>query len=238
MKIVLNIIATNKYTYFLDGIIKSADVYFFPEEEVSILIHSNINPYTLDSLNYEGRINIEWNYIDHEPWPFPTLKRFEYFLSAKDILSENEYAFYVDVDSVFIGRIDSSILPQVGMIGTIHPCLYVGCGTPERNPVSKAYIPPHANNRYFCGGFIGGNTDEFIKTSTYIADNINDDYSRGIIALWHDESHINKFFYENPPAMILEAPFAIAENTQFLEGDYKLLFLDKNSIGGHNFFRS
>jgi hypothetical protein len=238
MKILLNLIATGKYKFFLDEILKSADEYFFPGEEVSVVIHSEKNHIIDGSLDYSGRINLIWNYIEAEPWPYPTLKRFSYFLITEDIMRANDYVFYIDVDSKFIGKIDRSILPSVGMIGTIHPCLYEGCGTPERNPHSKACIPTNANNRYFCGGFIGGSSVEFIFTSKYISSNIEDDHSKGIIAIWHDESHINRFFYDNPPEVILDHPFAIAENTQFLSGDHKILFLDKNNLGGHNFFRS
>jgi hypothetical protein len=238
MKILLNLIATGKYVFFLDEILKSADEYFFVDEEVSVIIHSEKN-YLLDgSLSYSGRINLLWNYIDAEPWPYPTLKRFSYFLTSENIMRENNYVFYVDVDSKFIGNIDRSILPDNGMIGTIHPCLYDGTGTPERSPLSKACIPSYANNRYFCGGFIGGSSSEFISASKKISSNINEDHSRGIIAIWHDESHINKFFYDNPPASILEHPFAIAENTKFMDGEHRILFLDKNNLGGHNFFRS
>ena len=124
------------------------------------------------------------------------------------------------------------------MIGTIHPCLFNGPGTPDRNPNSKAYIPHGSNNRYFCGGFIGGSTEDFIRASTIIRDNINDDLSRGVVAIWHDESHINKYFFENPPAVVLDRPFAVAENLTAPEDSSRILFVDKATRGGHDFFRS
>ena len=118
----------------------------------------------------------------HEPWPFTTLKRFEYFLSAREEILDSDYSFYVDVDSLFIKEIQTSILSGKGMIGTIHPCLFVGPGSPERNPESKACIPMGSDSRYFCGGFFGGSSKEFIETSESILSNIQDDLQRGIIA--------------------------------------------------------
>lgn len=235
MKILLNLIATNKYISFLDVVGPSIESHFFPGSEVTVLVHTNLD---LPDLPNHQRVNFCKNSILHEPWPFTTLKRFEYFLSSKEILSSHDYCFYVDVDSLFIGEINESLLPKEGMIGTIHPCLFQGPGTPDRNPLSKAYIPLESNNRYFCGGFFGGKSEDFIRMSKDIHDCIQDDLSRGIIALWHDESHLNRYFFENPPNVVLEPPFAVAENMTTRLPESKVLFLDKSSRGGHVFFRT
>lgn len=235
MKILINIIATNKYLSFLDVICPSIENHFFPESEVTVLVHTNLD---LPDLSNYHRVKFHKNQIAHEPWPFTTLKRFEYFLSSKDSLLEHDYCFYVDVDSLFIGEINETLLPSRGMIGTIHPCLFQGPGTPDRNPNSKAYIPVGSNNRYFCGGFFGGSSEDFIKTSETICENIQNDLSRGVIAIWHDESHLNKYFFENPPSGVFDHPFAVAENMTKVLPESKVLFLDKDSRGGHDFFRS
>ena len=236
MKIAINIIATNKYLDFLENIVKTIDNHFFPESDVSVIVHTNLE--IPDSLEKYSRLNFVKNTITHEPWPFTTLRRFDYFLRTKESLKENDYCFYIDVDSLFIRDIYENILPSRGIIGTIHPCLYSGNGTPDRNQQSKAFIPYGANNRYFCGGFFGGSSEEFIEMSEIIKSNIEDDLSRNIMALWHDESHLNNFLYYNPPSMILEHPFAIAESYETPDDEItKILFIDKSKLGGHNFYR-
>jgi hypothetical protein len=235
MKILLNLIATNKYLSFLDIICPSIEDHFFPNEEVTVLVHTNLD---LPDLSKYSRIKFVKNEIVHEPWPFTTLKRFEYFLSARDIILDHDYSFYVDVDSLFLDEISGTLLPKEGMIGTIHPCLFNGPGTPERNPVSKACIPFGSDNRYFCGGFFGGRSGDFIKASKDIYSDIVDDLSRGVIAIWHDESHLNRYLFQNPPVVILDVPFAVAENMTTKLPESKVLFLDKASMGGHDFFRS
>ena len=42
MKISLNIIATNKYTFFVDEICESIDRLFFTESEILVIIHTNV----------------------------------------------------------------------------------------------------------------------------------------------------------------------------------------------------
>lgn len=235
--IVLNVIATNKYISFLEDLSKSVSQFFFKNYQVTIIVHSNLNLEDKLVNSYKHIIFVH-NFIDHEAWPFTTLKRFHYFLKAKEEILRSDYSFYIDVDALFIGEINTKILPDSGMFGTIHPCLKEGCGTPERNPDSKAYIPFGSNNRYFCGGFFGGSSDEFIRMSESIYADIEDDLSRGIIAIWHDESHLNRYFYHHPPALVFDNPFAIAENITDIKNDSAVLFLDKSIRGGHDFFRN
>jgi histo-blood group ABO system transferase len=235
-KISINLIATNKYVYFLDAVIKSIDNFFFKNSNILIIVHTNMNINQLGG--YSERVDILKNEIEHEPWPFTTLKRFSYFIKAKEAIAESDYSFYIDVDSLFIGEIFEDFLPPFGIIGTIHPCLYQGNGTPERNPRSKAFISFNENNRYFCGGFFGGDSKSFLNMAESINLNIEEDLRNGIIAVWHDESHINRFLLDNPPSLILEPPFAIAESLAKTESSSKILFLDKSLKGGHDFFRN
>lgn len=237
MKIAINLIATNKYVYFVKKIVESLDNFFFQGNQVTVLVHTNSKIPEGVTDKFPRIVFIE-NYIEHEPWPSPTLKRFDYFLSVKDILESNDYCFYIDVDSEFIKPIGDEILPESGMIGTIHPCFGLGQGTPERNSSSRAFIHPSANNRYFCGGFFGGKSEDFIRATVELSECIKDDSSRGVTAVWHDESHLNRFFFENPPTVILENPFAIGENLSNIDDLTKIMFLDKSGIGGHAFFRS
>lgn len=235
MKIAINLIATNKYIYFLESICASIEEFFFPGAKITVIVHTNLD--LPESLNSYKKIKFIKNEIKHEPWPFTTLKRFDYFLTAKNHLMDHDYCFYIDVDSLFIKKLSTDFLAE-GMFGTIHPCLFDGPGTPERNPDSKAYIPFGSNNRYFCGGFFGGSSNEFIIMSELIYADIENDLSREIIAIWHDESHLNRYFYHNPPALVFDNPFAIAENITEIKGDSVVLFLDKSIRGGHDFFRN
>lgn len=235
MTVSINVIATNKYINFLPDLVKSIENFLFKDSNILVIVHTNSNIEGIKSTS--ERIKILKNEIEHEPWPYTTLKRFHYFNKAKELIKESDYSFYIDADSLFIGEITSEILTN-GMLGTIHPCLFSGPGTPERNPKSRAYIPMDANNRYFCGGFFGGKSEDFLTMSNAIQLNIDEDLANNVIAIWHDESHINRFFLDNPPSLIMEPPFAVAESLTEIKDESKVLFLDKNLKGGHDFFRN
>ena len=50
---------------------------------------------------------------------------------------------------------------------------------------------------YYQGCFWGGKVPEVCAMIDELEDRTNDDLKRHIVAVWHDESHINRFFIEN-----------------------------------------
>jgi histo-blood group ABO system transferase len=173
--------------------------------------------------------------VDHNPWPSSTLHRFKFFNECEELISNYDYSFYIDADSLFVGQINpEDILSNI--IGTLHPYLGNGEGTPERNPNSTAYITNGESNQYFCGGFFGGISSEFLNLSRTIESNINKDLKNGIIAIWHDESHLNRYFLNNTPTLILPLGYAADENHK--HDHSKIFFLDKRKYGGFEYFRN
>jgi hypothetical protein len=113
--------------------------------------------------------------------------------------------YYCDVDMTFVSRIGGDDISVKGIVATEHPG-YVGEGGPvEKRIESTAFL--EICQPYFAGGFVGGSTEEFLKMSKAIAANIDEDRRYGILAIWHDESHLNKYLHDNPPARILGPEF-------------------------------
>lgn len=229
-KVLLHIIATNKYDRYIQGVIESAQNYFFKDEEVTFVVYTDSDHF----LNLNDP-KITAYRIGHEPWPGPTLKRFHYFDLSRDIIRSSDLCFYIDVDSLFVKDINLNSLGITeefkGMIGTLHPGYYGKVGTPERRPESTAYIPFGTRNLYFCGGFFGGSSDYFMNFISTMKENIDSDLDRGIIAIWHDESHLNRYFLDNKPNSILGIGFCSAEENvgrhEYYMDPY-IVFLDKD----------
>ena len=229
--ILLHIIATNKYDRYINGIIESAKENFLKDQKITFAIYTDSN----DFLNSEDLEIVSFK-IEHESWPVPTLKRFHYFSLAIDLIEKSDFSFYIDVDSLFvrnIGMEDLNITEDFdGMVGTLHPGYYGTRGTPEYRMESLAYISPKVNSVYFCGGFFGGSSSEFARAITTMKNNIDLDLSRNIIAVWHDESHLNRYFVDNPPKSILGVGFSCPEERRLQEDffmDPYIIFLDKEA---------
>ena len=101
----------------------------------------------------------------------------------------------------------------------------------ERNPKSLAYVAPGDGKTYYAGGFNGGRTKEFIEMSEVIAERVNKDLENDVVALWHDESHMNRYLIDNPPALSLTPSYCWAEefyNNPNYPYEPKIIALQKN----------
>jgi histo-blood group ABO system transferase len=220
-KIGLLVIATGKYDQFIPPLYKSMKKYFMKNHEVTMFVFTD-----KEMPKKEDLVSLEHN---HEPWPNPTLKRYHIFDKYKDILSKMDYLYYCDADMLFVGEVGDEILPdtETGLVGTEHPGFYGGKrGTYDTNKDSTAFVPINGGFIYFAGGFNGGKSESFLKMSSIIKNNVDKDLSNNIIALWHDESHINRYFIDNKPK-VLNPSYCYPESWN-LPFDKKLLALDKN----------
>ena len=218
-KIGLILISTNKYKIFVKPLIESARNFFLNNHEVTYYLFTDS-----DEFNDLGD-DVVINKIEHLEWPMITLYRYKTFVKHKDILSTEDYLFYCDIDMRFVDNIGDEILGD--LVATIHPGFLGGRGTPETKPQSTAYIHPNDELVYYAGGFNGGSSSNFLEMSEQIDKNIDIDSNNGIIAIWHDESHLNKFFTKNKPTTILSPSYCYPESWN-LNYTKNLLALDKD----------
>ena len=224
-KIGLLIIATNKYTYFLSDLIESADKYFLQNQDVTYFIFTN------KEIDIQSKRNIIKINIEHKGWPWMTLGRYKIFTENLNILSNMDYLYYCDADMKFIDIVGNEILSD--LVGTQHCGYYKVRGTPETNPKSLACVYSYEEMQYFAGGFNGGKSKEFLEMSKILSNNIDIDYANGIIAIWHDESHMNRYFIDIPPTLILDPGYCYHENSN-KPFNKRLIALTKN----HNEIRN
>lgn len=222
MNVGLLIICTNKYTQFLQRLITSADKHFLRDKNVTYFIFTNKSDVKL-----ETNRNVVIIPIEHKPWPFMTLYRYKIFTENRSYLEDMGYLYYCDADMLFVGDFGDEILGE--LVATQHPGYYGRRGTPEHRPQSLAYVGPEENMQYFAGGFNGGSKNGYLNMAKEIDKNIDIDLNNDIIAIWHDESHMNRYLINNPPTVILSPSYCYGElmNIPF---EKKLLSLDKNNF--------
>ena len=135
--------------------------------------------------------------IDGRGFPSDTLYRYHYFrMQEQHILTSTDVVFYMDVDLVVEANIRPfEVIPWADKpLVAVRHMLQDARGTPESRPESRAYLAD-ADWRlcYFAGGFLGGRSPEFMSMAQSIAAAIDADDSREVVAIWHDESHLNKY---------------------------------------------
>ena len=58
-------------------------------------------------------------------------------------------------------------------------------------------IPRKYRKKYFCGGIWFGSNKAIKNMCSVLSQSIEKDLSKNIVALWHDESHLNQYSIHN-----------------------------------------
>ena len=231
MKICILTIATNKYIQLVERLLDNIEENFLNGHEIRCLLFTDHEVETSD--------NVRVCQIDHEPWPMPTLKRFNYFIKEKDWILEHDYCYYLDVDMGIVDKVGDEVLSD--LVATMHPyqSFYPKQDRSyDRNSKSLAYVPVGEEpENYYAGGFNGGSTKRFLEMAEVLADRVTKDLENDVIALWHDESQMNRYLIDNPPTLSLTPSYCFAEEhmgNQNYPYEPKIIALKKN----HNELRS
>lgn len=198
MNIGVLLIATNRYVDFVGQVVDSIMESFMPTEERRIFLFTDCE------LPFKEEINIIP--IEHEPWPMIPLRQFSLFRDHRNRFHGLDFLFYLDVDMRIVDTVSTEILPdsKTGLVGTLHPGFYRDGknGTFETRPTSAAYVCPGSDSHYYCGAFFGGERQAFLRMSERIAEGIDRDLKSNIIAIWHDESYLNRYFDDVLPKIL------------------------------------
>lgn len=232
MRIGILYICTGRYKIFWKGFYQSAEKFLlqgYPCVREYYVFTDSPSIYGEKKNKHIHRI-----YQENLGWPDNTLMRYHMFLAIREQLEkETDYLYFFNANMIIRKPIGKEFLPTEDsndLAGLIHPCFFnleVNVFTYDRNEKSKAYIPYGEGLHYYAGGLNGGTTPAFLNMAEILKENIEEDRKNGVVALWHDESHINRYFLDHPPFLLtpaycypegLNIPFP--EIIRLLEKDY------------------
>lgn len=235
-------IGTGKYIKLFHDFHRSFEKHWCTEVERTFFVFSD-SPPTLKAPNI---IHLS---TAHEPWPYPTLNRFDYFLRHAKHISQCSHLMFANanlrpiVDIFFNELFDG----ENTLFGTIHPGFAFAKrtwrkpypGTFEKNRLSTAYVG-NVPRTYYAGGLNGGTTESWLRLSGYLSENIRQDKINNVNgtgwAIWHDESHINHYFNCRQTPKVLGPEYLYPEG-RIMPVPKKVVILDKNRLGGHDHLR-
>tara|TARA_B100000900_G_scaffold287048_1_gene246124 strand:- start:2966 stop:3685 length:720 start_codon:yes stop_codon:yes gene_type:complete len=201
MKVAISFLGTGKYLDFLPKYYENIEKYFLPNSDKTILAFT-------DGELDEVPENIKVFSQEHLNWPYITLKRFEIINKAREIISNHDWFVFIDGDALVVDRIEEeNFFTDKPLFGVHHPCHYLKM--PPHNQYPGAYeitencnaavdLEKYQPKVYYQGCFWGGRTPEVCAMIDELEYRVGDDLRRNVVALWHDESHLNKYFIENP----------------------------------------
>ncbi len=173
-------------------------------------------------------------------WPGNALKRYAMFSAVIGHLREFDFLFFFNANAVFVSSVGEEILPmeEEGLVVTRHPGFYNRSPKDfpyERDPRSRAYIPEGKGVRYFASGINGGTAAAYVRMIEDLRAAEEEDARKGITAVWHDESHLNRYVLDRPHK-VLDPGYCYPQGAR-LPFEKKILILDKNHYGGHDYMR-
>lgn len=219
---VLMVCINQPYWQYAYPVIQGIKQFFLPGHETEIMLWSDMGQFPeAKDVNY-GCTVFETESVQ---WPYPTLMRYHLFLAQEEYLKKFDYLFYIDLDMRVVNLVGDEILGN-GLTMAAHPMYWLPHNlVPPYEPDEKstAHIPlpgrvQEKNGKrwfqplYAAGGFQGGTTPEFIEAMRTMRDNIDKDFDNNYIARWNDESHWNRYLYENPPAVVLDPSYVYPDS--------------------------
>lgn len=231
MKVAILYICTGIYSQFWDGFYESCKKYFLNDcAELHFFVFT-------DKTDLIDANDVTIVYKEFEGFPKDSLFRFKTFLRVESELEKYDYIFFFNSNTRFVDYVGVEILPSDGLCGFRWPGTLRFDKLPfmfdyERNRKSTAYIPPFKGPyRYYVGAANGGTSSAFLKMVRTLKDNIEADLDEGIVAIYHDESHLNRYMYDNPPKT-LSSDYLWPE-TDIIPPSVKIVIIDKTKFSDY-----
>jgi hypothetical protein len=237
MKVAICFIGTGKYLNFLPKYYENIHEYFLPGVEKTFLVFTDGEGDFPDDIKVYKQ--------EHLEWPYVTLKRFEIILKAKDEIEKNDWFVFMDADALVVDTINYNEFfdEAKSFFGVHHPCHFLQMpphdkfpGAFETNQQSKSHVKETEDTSvYYQGCLWGGKVPEVLGLIKKLNENVNEDLDNDVIAVWHDESHLNKFLIqEKENTNTLGPGYAYPEVfSDYCNFDPKIVHLSKNNSKYH-----
>ena len=237
MKVAVVFIGTDKYLKFLPTWYESCEELLIPgiDKQYFIFTDGELEG-TPDNMSVYPQ--------EHLPWPYITLFRFGTILKAKEELENYDWVLFLDADMRVVNVVtEDDLFTSKPYIGVHHPCHYMQM--PPHNEFPGAFETEQQSTAgieatddisvYFQGCLWGGSVPEVLGMMTELQLRTQKDLEDGIIAKWHDERQMNKFFAQRRSKVhVLHPAFAFPEDfANQCQFEPKIVHLSKDNSKYH-----
>lgn len=163
-------------------------------------------------------------------WPRGSACRYGVMLENLELIT-GDFIFQIDADSRILNKVGPEILAD-GITVCTHPGFQEpGTGAWERREASTACVTEEmsAGKTYHPGAFVGGERRAFLDFATEVNERVEGDLRSGILAAWYEESQLNRYLIDHPPALILDRRYCWWEYWGNPNNEAIIMHLDKTA---------
>lgn len=163
------------------------------------------------------KVSVQVHEIQAYRWPDATIRRYEVFSKFSNLINQ-DVVMHLDADMIILENIFEDLFDAVqekDVALIAHPgfwnrkfVLMIRIkailtrsksinGSWESRPESEAYVDPNSRKPYVCGGIWFGKNKAIFNLIKQLAESVEIDRNNAIMAVWHDESHLNQWASKN-----------------------------------------
>ena len=198
-RIAILYIAIGKYDIFWNDFYNSCELNFLRDVPKTYFIFT-------DSRKIDSKQDVHIIPVKDYGWPRNTLDRFSFFDKVSNELTNFDFCFFFNANTKFIKKVEANeIIPNEEQDYLVNLSWNTDDGKKpsdlpyERDQNSMACMNLNGGSKYYRGGIIGARTKEFLEMKDVLIKNISEDDKHQIIAIHHDESHLNKYLADKKP---------------------------------------
>ncbi|XP_054475200.1 N-acetyllactosaminide alpha-1,3-galactosyltransferase-like [Anoplopoma fimbria] len=207
--VALTVFAVGSYLdAYLETFLTSAEKHFMLGLQVTYYVFTDL-PDKVPIIKLPPQRSMKVIQVEkHSRWQDISMMRMKTISHAikSEIRHHCNYVFCFDVDQEFKGRFGSEALG--GSVAVLHAWFYKRpkeSFTYDRNPKSKACMK--TGDYYYHAAVFGGLLENVKNLSDYCFQSIMEDKLNNVEAKWHDESHLNKYFWLHKPSRLLSPEY-------------------------------
>ncbi|XP_028432369.1 N-acetyllactosaminide alpha-1,3-galactosyltransferase-like [Perca flavescens] len=207
--VALTVFAVGRYLdAYLKTFLTSAEQYFMLGLQVTYYVFTD-QPDKVPHLDLGPQRSLKVIQVEkHSRWQDISMMRMKTISDTieSEIRHRCNYVFCLDVDQEFKGRFGSEALGD--SVAQLHAWYYKAqkqSFTYDRNPKSKAFM--ESGDYYYHAALFGGLCEHVKNLADHCFLGIMEDKLNDVEALWHDESHLNKYFWLHKPTRLLSPEY-------------------------------
>lgn len=207
--VALTVFAVGRYLdAYLKTFLTSAEQHFMLGLPVTYYVFTD-QPEKVPELKLAPQRSLKVIWVEkHSRWQDISMLRMKTISEVieSEIRHHCHYVFCFDVDQEFKGRFGSEALG--GSVALLHAHYYnlpKWRFTYDRNPKSKAFM--NTGDFYYHAAIFGGLWKNVKNLTDFCYSSIMEDKLNNVEAQWHDESHLNKYFWLYKPSRLLSPEY-------------------------------